>query len=47
MFGLPQCGTVAILAQGTDWAVAVMQAFFVRGSIPAARRPCLALLFNI
>ena len=31
MFGSPQGGTVAILAQGTDWAVAVTQAFFVRG----------------
>ena len=31
----------AILAQGTDWAVAVTQAFVVRGSIPAARRSCL------
>ena len=41
-FELPHPGTVAILAQGTDWAVAVTQAFFVRGSIPAARRPCLA-----
>ena len=42
MFGSPQGGTVAILAQGADWAVAVTQAFFVRGSIPAARRSCLA-----
>ena len=30
------------MAQGTDWAVVATQAFFVRGSIPAARRPCLA-----
>ena len=45
-FGSPHVGTVAILAQGTDWAVAVMQAFFVRGSIPAARRSCLASLVD-
>ena len=30
------------MAQGTDWAVAVTQAFFVRGSIPTACRSCLA-----
>ena len=30
--------TVAILAQGTSWAVAVTQAFFVDGSIPANQR---------
>ena len=41
-FETPWAGTVAILAQGTDWAVAVTQAFFVRGSIPAACRSCLA-----
>ena len=34
------------MAQGTDWAVAVTQAFFVRGSIPAARRSCLASLVD-
>ena len=28
--------TVAILAQGTSWAVAVTQAFLVMGSIPSA-----------
>ena len=38
----PYLSTVTILAQGTDWVVAVTQAFFVRGSIPAARRSCLA-----
>ena len=41
-FGTPQGGTVAILAQGADSVVAVTQAFFVRCSIPAARRSCLA-----
>ena len=45
-FGSPHVGTVAILAQGTDWTVAVSQAFFVRGSIPAARRSCLASLVD-
>ena len=45
-FGSPHGGTVAILAQGTDWAVVVTQAFFVRGSIPAARRTCLASLVD-
>ena len=30
-------GTVAILAQGTSWAVAVTQAYFVVGSIPVRR----------
>ena len=34
-------GTVAIVAQVTDRAVVVTQAFFVRGSIPAACRSCL------
>ena len=46
MIGSPQGGTIAILAQGTDWAVAVTQAFFIRGSIPAARRSCLASLVD-
>ena len=32
----PQSLTVAILAQGTHWAVAVTQALFVIGSIPAS-----------
>ena len=45
-FGSPHGGTVAILAQGTDWAVAATQAFFVRGSIPTARRSCLASLVD-
>ena len=31
--------TVAILAQGTSWAVAVTQAFLDLGSIPAAKQP--------
>ena len=32
--------TVAILAQGTSWAVAVTQAFFVRGSMPGCVTYC-------
>ena len=35
--GIKTC-TVAILAQGTNWAVAATQAFLVSGSIPAADR---------
>ena len=31
----PHVFTVAILAQGTSWAVAVTQAFWVMGSIPS------------
>ena len=34
---LATVGTVAILAQGTSWAVAVTQAFLCVGSIPAPR----------
>ena len=33
-FGEPQSVTIAILAQGTHWAVAVTQALSVAGSIP-------------
>ena len=34
--------TVAILAQGTSWAVAVTQAFLGLGSIPSTERPAVA-----
>ena len=40
----PQSLTVAILAQGTHWAVAVTQALFVVGSIPASSTFRLELL---
>ena len=41
MLLLARRATVAILAQGTSWAVAVMQAFLVGGSIPGMLIMCV------